>query len=331
MKKIRIAILGTSHVHLRDHLAVIAQDPEAELVAFHAGAPVSGAIPAAARPSPSAGRALDHADAAVIASTTAEHQRLLELTASAGVPTLVEKPLGTTACATGRLTPLLTTTPVPSTTAMFLRCAPALRRVRTLLAQDALGPIAHVHARFTHPGFLDGIFDGTAAWMLSAEHGGTGGFADLGIHLIDLLGWLAPGRELRVRGAELTRRDCCAFDVGGLALLTWGASPVSLHAGWTSRPGGFLLRIECEQATVEVGTHGTELSVARDRAAHHHERHPPIRAGAALEAFLAGLRGRNRWEAPTPADIERTARLLDAVETAAGASVATGTSARCRR
>ncbi|MEU8730943.1 Gfo/Idh/MocA family oxidoreductase [Streptomyces tendae] len=321
MKKTRIAILGTGHVHLRDHLAVIARDPEAELVAVHDGALVTGASrPSAARPSPSAEQALEGADAAVIASTTAEHRRLLELTTAAGVPALVEKPLGTTARAAARLTPLLATTTVPSTTAMFLRCAPALRRVRTLLTQGALGPVAHVHARFTHPGLLDGVFAGDAAWMLTPEHGGTGGFADLGIHLIDLLSWLAPHQHLQVRGAELTRRHGCRLDVGGLALLTWGGAPVSLHAGWTSRPGGFLLRVEGEQATVEVGAQGTELSVVTGRAVRgHHERHPPIRAGAALEAFLDSLRARSRWDAPTPADIENTAVLLDAVHRAADA------------
>lgn len=184
-----------------------------------------------------------------------------------------------------------------------------------------LGPVAHAHARFTHPGFLDGVFGDAASWMLTEEHGGTGGFADLGIHLVDLLSWLAPGKELRVRGAELTRRPACAVDVGGLALLTWGATPVSLHAGWTSRPGGFLLRVEGEHGSVEVGAGGTELTATtKGSESNRRERHPPIRAGAALVAFLGDLRGQSRWEAPTPADIEGAARILDAVKLAAGRS-----------
>ncbi|MEV2255697.1 Gfo/Idh/MocA family oxidoreductase [Streptomyces sp. NPDC050147] len=322
MKKIRLAVLGTNHVHLRDHLAVIERDPETELVALHER------IPGASRASlegmplvPTVVQALDRADAVVIASTTAEHERLLEQATAAGVPALVEKPLDTTAAATRRLTPLLATAPTPSTTAMFLRCAPALRRLRALLARGELGPVAHAHARFTHPGFLDGVFGDAASWMLTEEHGGTGGFADLGIHLVDLLSWLAPGKELRVRGAELTRRPACAVDVGGLALLTWGATPVSLHAGWTSRPGGFLLRVEGEHGSVEVGAGGTELTATtKGSESSRRERHPPIRAGAALEAFLGDLRGQSRWEAPTPADIEGAARILDAVKLAAGRS-----------
>ncbi|MEV7401859.1 Gfo/Idh/MocA family oxidoreductase [Streptomyces sp. NPDC091267] len=315
MKNIRIAVLGTSHAHLPDHLAVIEQDPAAELVALHHEPGSRSDVLLEGLPFVSTvEQALHRADMAVIASTTAEHARLLAQTAAARVPALVEKPLGTTAAATTALTPLLGAG--PTTTAMFLRCAPALRRVREVLTRGELGPVAHVHAAFTHPGFLDGVFSGAAEWMLSEERGGTGGFGDLGIHLVDLLRWLAPGRKLSVRGAALTRRPDCAVDTGGLALLTWGEAPVSLHAGWTSRPGGFLLRVEGEAATVEVGAGGAELTMSADGPGRR-ERHPPIRAGAALEAFLGGLRGHTLWEAPTAADIEETGRVLDAVHAAA--------------
>src|SRR5690606_8110375 len=128
---------------------------------------------------------------------------------------------------------------VPVHTAMFLRCAPALRRVRELLEQGALGALTAVHARFAHPGLEDGAFSGAAAWMLERRHGGGGAFADLGVHLVDLLLWLRPGEPLAVRGAHLVRRPGVQGDAGGAALLAWGRVPAVLHAGWTSRPGGF--------------------------------------------------------------------------------------------
>lgn len=293
---VRLAVLGTDHVHLPDYLEVVARDPRAVLAAVYSGgrAPVAGV-----RPTADAAGALAGADAAVIVSTTAQHGPLLRRAVEAGVPVLVEKPLAASAEETGRLAALLAAAERPVTTAMFLRCAPELRAVRTRLAERALGELAGVHLRFTHPGLLDGVFTGSAAWMLAERHGAAGAFADLAVHLVDLLEWLDPSAGLRVCGASYRGRPGTELDVGGAAVLSWGGVPVTLQAGWTSRPGGMLLHIEGERAGVTV--------------------EPRLRAGAALEAFLGQLRGDPRWEPPTAREIVRTARVLDAVDRAARA------------
>ncbi|MEU2224872.1 Gfo/Idh/MocA family oxidoreductase [Streptomyces sp. NPDC018347] len=155
---VRLAVLGTDHVHLPDYLEVVARDPRAVPAAVYSGgrAPVAGV-----RPTADAAGALAGADAAVIVSTTAQHGPLLRQGVEAGVPALVEKPLAASAEETGRLAALLAAAERPVTTAMFLRCAPEPRAVRTRPAERALGELAGVHLRFTHPGLLDGVFTGS--------------------------------------------------------------------------------------------------------------------------------------------------------------------------
>ncbi|MFG2930876.1 Gfo/Idh/MocA family protein [Streptomyces achromogenes] len=290
---LRLAVLGTDHVHLPDYLEVVDRDPRAALAAVYSDrpAPVAGIEPAR-----DAAEALAGADAAVIVSTTAQHGTLLRQAVRARVPALIEKPLAASAEETGRLAVLLAAAERPVTTAMFLRCAPELREVRAKLADRALGELAGVHLRFTHPGLLDGVFTGPAAWMLAERHGAAGAFADLAVHLVDLLEWLDPSAGLRVCGASYLDRSGTDLNVGGAAVLSWGGVPVTLQAGWTSRPGGLHLHIEGTRASVTV--------------------EPRPRAGAALEAFLGQLRGDVRWEPPTAREIVRTARVLDAIDRA---------------
>ncbi|MFI0186919.1 Gfo/Idh/MocA family protein [Streptomyces sp. NPDC017082] len=299
---LRLAVLGTDHVHLPDYLEVVARDPRVTLSAVYSEqrSPVAGV-----RPVQDPAEALAGADAAVIASTTAQHGTLLRRVVEAGVPALTEKPLAASAGETGRLATLLAGAEQPVTTAMFLRCAPELREVRARLADRSLGELAGVHLRFTHPGLLDGVFTGSAAWMLAERHGAAGAFADLAVHLVDLLEWLDPSARLRVHGAAYLGRAGTGLNVGGAAVLSWGGVPVTLQAGWVSRPGGMELRVEGSHAGVTV--------------------QPRLRVGAALEAFLGQLRGDLRWEPPTVREIVRTARVLDAVDRAARGA---GTSAR---
>ncbi|MGH3244550.1 MAG: Gfo/Idh/MocA family protein, partial [Spirillospora sp.] len=222
----------------------------------------------------------------------------------------VEKPLAVTAAETAVLAGLIDRGTAPVTTAMFLRCAPALRRVGELLAAGALGEVVGADLRFSHPGLLDGLFADDASWMLDPRRGGTGAFADLGIHLIDLLCWLRPAADVTVQGARLRVRPDHVLDLGGTAVLEWDGAPTALHAGWTSRPGGVRVHIEGTRGSVTVRDGTLSLSLGRaDRV----ERHAPPAAGDALSAFLADLRGEGVWRRPGTADMLRCAIVLDEI------------------
>lgn len=306
----RVVLLGVAHVHAADHLAVLAADPGAELVAVYDRDPSNliahGELPT----SRTAGWAMSGADVAVVASTTAEHVELVSMATGADLAVFVEKPLATSAATTAELAAIVDAADVPFATGMFLRCLPALGKVRTLLADRALGQLSAAHARFTHPGLYDDAFAGTAAWMRDLEQGATGGFADLGIHLLDALRWLRPDSALTVRGAHLQRQAGHALDVGGAALLDWGGTPTTVHAGWAGRPGGLHLHLEGSlgSATVEDG----DLMVRTEDLTITENGTPP-RAGAALAAFLAELRGQQAWVAPTTSDAVVVAEILDTI------------------
>jgi len=85
MKTLRIALLGTVHVHLSDHLSVVRADPSAKPVAVYdrdqRTVEVLGELPA----SLTGHEAIRTADAVVVDSTTAEHEELVPLVVAAGL------------------------------------------------------------------------------------------------------------------------------------------------------------------------------------------------------------------------------------------------------
>ncbi|MGW3128217.1 Gfo/Idh/MocA family protein [Streptomyces sp. NPDC001123] len=310
----RVAVLGTAHPHLGDHLRALAG--RAEVVAVHEGRrpwvgsgphPGLRGVPVV----PEASAALAGAHLALVCATTAEHPELLTAVARAGLPALVEKPLAAGLAETQELANRLAAAGTAVTTAMFLRCAPALRRARSLVADGRLGRLVACDAWFTHPGLLDGLFTGTgAAWMRDARWGARGAFADLGVHLVDLLRWLRPGAALRVRGAVLhPPPDGLPGDAGGTALLKWGAVPAALHAGWMSRPGGVRLRLEGTRGTLQVAGGELTLTTADGTLT---ETHRPPAAGDAMTAFLTGT-----GEPAGPPDAVACARVLEEIAEAA--------------
>ncbi|MFF4259601.1 Gfo/Idh/MocA family protein [Streptomyces sp. NPDC001663] len=314
----RIAILGTAHPHLPDHLRALAG--RAEVCAVHPGRlrPETCLRHAGLRGVPEAAdvaSAPAHAQLALVCSATAEHAELLGAVTRTGTPVLVEKPLAATAAETAELAHTLTAAGARVTLAMFLRRAPSLCRARELLADGRLGQLVAGDAWFTHPGLLDGLFsDNGAPWMLSPSWGGRGAFADLGIHLVDLLRWLCPEARLTVRAASLRPLPAGGpGDAGGTALLEWGSTPVALHAGWSSRPGGIRLRLEGTRGTLQV--HGGELTPAREDGVLT-EAHRPPAAGDATTAFLAD-RAQEDQEGAGVADAVACARVLEAVAEAA--------------
>ncbi|XVS68036.1 Gfo/Idh/MocA family protein [Actinosynnema sp. CA-299493] len=301
---LKVALLGTAHVHLADHLDALRRDGRVELVAAHHGDERWWtSLPGV--PAVDLDEALALADAVIVASTTAGHARLLPGVVAAEVPALVEKPLGADDLATRSLAALVDVGRAPVTTAMFLRCAPALRRVRALLTERFCGELSSAHVRFTHPG---GLFTGPAGWMLDRRWGAVGGFADLGVHLLDLLVWLCPDVPLRASSLTVRHVPDLALDVGGVALIDWGGVPVSVHAGWTSRPGGLHLHFEGAEGSLTVD--GGRLLARRAGSGGEVSCHPGPAAGDAVTAFLAQLRGEPSWEMPTTAEIVTTSRVL---------------------
>ncbi|GAB2743978.1 Gfo/Idh/MocA family protein [Kitasatospora kifunensis] len=293
MTRHRIAIAGRSHLHLADHLSALRRHG-IELVADPA-----------------------RADAVIAGGGPADRERSLPELLRLGVPVLAEKPLARSAAATAAV---LRAGGDAVTCAMFLRCEPAMGGLKELLAAGALGDLTAVHVVFSHAGWWQGRFTGTAAWMTDPVLLPGGGLTDLAVHLLDALLWLDGSRSLTVRTAAAERPAALRRPPGapagggpvvaGAALLDWAGAPVTLHAGWTSRPGG--LRVEMDGSAGRAVLTGGVLSY--DAGTGTGPRilcaGPAPAAEHAVDAFVEQLRGGTRV-LPGAADILRCAALSD--------------------
>ncbi|GAA1952016.1 Gfo/Idh/MocA family protein [Kitasatospora viridis] len=287
MIPLRTAVVGQDHIHLPDHLAGLER----------AGA-TRCADPA-------------RADAIICGASTAERERMLPGLTRFGVPVLAEKPLAATAPATAAL---LRSAAAPVTTAMFLRCCPALAALRGLLATGRLGEPRSAELAYRHDGWLRGAFTGGAAWMADPARLPGGALADLGIHLVDLLAWLGPAP--RGPRAVRVRRDRPGGAVlAGRAELGWGAATATLRTDWACRSGGLTVRITAARGVAEVRDGSLTLDQGRGPEPLLHG--PGPAAADAVVAFLRQLRGGPRV-LPEPGEIQAVAELMDQLLDAAG-------------
>ena len=183
-----VALLGCSHPHVRDYLAVIAAEPDLTLVA-------AWDADSSAVPGPISGfavrdveTAIARADAVLVCAPTDERPILCARAARAGRPILVEPPVARTSAEARRLAREIERGRTPAAAALFLRELPALGQLRGVLRSGILGRVSGIRARSTHAGALDGTLDGAGAWMRDPRRAGVGGFGDLGLHLLDAAG-----------------------------------------------------------------------------------------------------------------------------------------------
>ena len=287
---IDVALLGCGHPHVPDVLGVLASEPDLRLVAAWDAdrSAIPGAIAGAA-----VGRAeaaIRRAHAVVICAPTDQRPALCVQAARAGVPLLVEKPVARTAAEARGVAREVQRSRTPALAALFLRELPALARLGGVLRERMLGRLASVSATFAHAGAVDGWFDGPAAWMRDPQRAGVGGFGDLALHLLDALATLGADEPPRLAAVTLDRPAPGQGDVGGAGLGSWAGAPLTVRAGWATRPGGLELTMTGSAGTATLREGVLELD--RNGGAPERWVGAPPDAGEALRAFTARLRAR---------------------------------------
>jgi predicted dehydrogenase len=284
---IDVALLGCAHPHVADALAVLATEPDLRLAAVWDA-------DAAAIPGPvsnvavtRAETAISRAHAVVICAPTDQRPALCVQAARAGRPILVEKPVALTAADARAVAREVGRSRTPAVAALFLRELPALARLRGLLQERLLGRLASVSATFAHAGALEGWFAGPRAWMRDVRRAGVGGFGDLALHLVDALATLAS-EPPALAALALDREG--RGDLGGAALGRWAGVPLTLRAGWATRPGG--LEIVVAGATGTATLRDGVLELTRELGMPERWVGAPPDAGESLRAFAARLRAR---------------------------------------
>jgi 1,5-anhydro-D-fructose reductase (1,5-anhydro-D-mannitol-forming) len=138
-------------------------------------------------------------DAVYIATPPGTHESLALLTAVAGKPCLVEKPMARNHDECLGMVGAFRTAGVPLWVAYYRRALPRFLKVQELLSANAIGQLTSVHVQVT-----DRLATGgdVMNWRFDPAHAGAGLFLDLASHCLDLLDFLV-GRLTEVRGVAL--------------------------------------------------------------------------------------------------------------------------------
>jgi predicted dehydrogenase len=287
---IDFALLGCGHPHLQDVLGVLASEPDLRLVAVWDADPSAIPVAVGGAAVARAETAIGRAHAVVVCAPTDQRPALCVQAARAGRPILVEKPVALTAAEARAVAREIGRSRTPAVAALFLRELPALGRLGGVLREGLLGRIAGVTAAFSHPGAIDGWFQGPCEWMRDPRRAGVGGFGDLALHLVDALAALRPDEPPVLAAVALDRGEPGQGDVGGIAVGAWSGAPLSVRASWATRPGGLELVVSGAAGTAALRDGVLELIDYRGDA----ERWvgAPPDAGEAVRAFAVALRSR---------------------------------------
>jgi hypothetical protein len=310
-----VAVVGQGSIGRRH--AAIALDLGHEAVVYDP-APATGS-PVGVRVAPGARACMTGADAAIVASPSSEHAADARLAIELGVPVLVEKPLALDCAHAAELDCLARERGVMLSVAMSLREHAGVRKLRALLAEDAVGPVVRASAWCGSwlPGWRAGS-DYRRSYSAHREQGG-GVLLDVAVHELDYLLWLTgPARSVSALARHASELETDAEDVALIAVeLACGAvAEVSVDCFDRAYTRGCRL----------VGSHGTlhwswerQLLTRYDDAGTASELEVPSDVAPAyrrqLERFLAAVE--DRAQPPVPA---AQARHVLAVLDAARAS-----------
>jgi myo-inositol 2-dehydrogenase / D-chiro-inositol 1-dehydrogenase len=135
---------------------------------------------------------LDHGavDGAVVAAPSTEHLRIVPPLLEAGIPTLCEKPCGTTSTEAAEAVRLAASSGTPLRIGFWRRFVPALRELREQVAAGGFGQLLLVRSQQWDERPPSRQFRVTSGGILT----------DMGVHEFDQVRWLS-GQEIDCRAA----------------------------------------------------------------------------------------------------------------------------------
>jgi predicted dehydrogenase len=133
------------------------------------------------------------------------HYAAIKLALMAGKHVYCDKPLALSTREAEELATLARTSVGVCRMTFNCRFLPATLRAKELIASGFLGDLYHFRGAYLHAGYIDPNRPRT--WRTQMEKSGGGALMDLGVHLIDLLGWLlsTTGEFDRVSAQLITR------------------------------------------------------------------------------------------------------------------------------
>ena len=123
-----------------------------------------------------------------ICSPNEFHHDQVKAALEKGLAVYCEKPLGLNLAQVRESTLDARKAGVLTHTAFTMRYVPAVQQAKAILATGALGEIYNFRIHYFHNSYMDPLRP--MSWRLRKETSGGGSFADLGIHMIDMVGYL---------------------------------------------------------------------------------------------------------------------------------------------
>jgi len=125
-------------------------------------------------------------DAVYIATPPSSHKEYTLMTANAGKPVYVEKPMALNYHECREMIDACETAGVPLFVAYYRRALPRFLAIRKMIDDGKIGQVRFVHTTFYAPPTIDDIA-GKDNWRVNPEISGGGYFVDLGCHTLDIL------------------------------------------------------------------------------------------------------------------------------------------------
>lgn len=312
MRDKNLAIVGAAHVHLPDHVRVARKAGFAIGTVFDRNAAraerwagETGARAVADRDA----IAPDEIAGAIVCSETAHHEADIAFLLEAGVPVFAEKPLAGTAQGARRIAETAARTGTLLHTGFFMRTNPALAELRERVRAGALGDVVEARGRFSHDGAFADWLD-LSGWMTTPELACYGGFADEGVHAIDLLCWtLGP-----VADGSASLGYACGFPVddhGAAALSFRSGATAAVQAGWTDKAMRLELDLVGTDGAASVREGEAEIRARGGARADWSMSLSPLDAGEGIGPFLARLEERTAPGLVTPDEAASVNAVLD--------------------
>ena len=266
-RPLRIGIVSLAHHHADSYLALLPTVPGVELAGiWDEDAERGEAAAATHRTSWFAseiellGAALD---GVVVASVNADHRRLVELAAAAGVDVLCEKPLATRVEDGRVMVDACAKAGVRLMTAFPMRWSPVVGALRDFLTAGSLGEVL----------VLEGVNTGEVpdvhrAWFVDPVLAGGGAIADHVVHLADLYRWLLGVEVEEVYAVEnrILHDRFEAVETGGLVSLRFaGGIVATIDCSW-SKPrsyptwGGLAMHVTGTRGAITLDAFGQHLT-----------------------------------------------------------------------
>ena len=190
-------------------------------------------------------------DVVVVATPHDELAPLAERALEAGAHVLVEKPAGISSAQIERLAATAERTSKLVKVGFNHRFHPAIARAVAEVQSGRYGDLMHIRGQYGHggrPGY-------DREWRATPARSGGGELIDQGMHLLDLVHWLAGPLPLH---AAMLKTHFWETDVEDNAALLLGSADdrttpwALLHVSWTEWKNTFLLDIYCRDAKFQV-------------------------------------------------------------------------------